>query len=290
MVASFTKRILRINLTLAQGTFDTGKNSLTLQGFRAEAIVKKSGADSKNHCTLKIYGMSQAHMDSLTTLPSQSKQELAAFNNLVQVLAGDSISGQFSLVFEGNIVTASASYQSPPNLVFKIDAVEGYYSARAPASPISIFGTVPAVQAFQQIAATMGKPLENSGVTRTVSNVYLQGTSYEQLQTLGAATDTKVGVDNGVVFIVPKGDGRSGTVPLVSPQTGLKEFPILDKEGIKFETLYNPLIKFNSAVQVQSSVKNVSGVWIVHDLETHLESENPSGKWISKCSAALPGN
>ena len=88
-------------------------------------------------------------------------------------------------------------------------------------------------------------------------------------------------VDDGVLAIWPPGGARSGSIPLISPQTGMVGYPTMNNIGPVVKTLYNPGIKFGSTVKIESRVRPACGIWQVTQLEHALESEVESGEWFS---------
>ena len=99
------------------------------------------------------------------------------------------------------------------------------------------------------------------------------------------------GIDDGTLWIAPRGLPRkTQSVPEVSAATGLKEYPVFDKKGLRLTTLFNKDIKFKSKINVTSKVAQACGVWVVHELRHHLESETSNGQWFSKLSCARVGD
>ena len=282
---SFTQKILTVNITLASGTFANGANSVSLTGLRTECVIDKSGHPSKNTAKIKIFGMLETDMNKLTTV---SFKALAVKKNYVQVLAGDE--NGMATAFQGEIVGAFANYKTPPNLVFSIEATEGYYPAIAPCAPKSYKGGVSVATVMSALAKQMGYAFENTGVTAQIHSPYLNGTAMQQAAALAAAANIEFGVDNGVLFIAPRGTVRGGSVvPLLSAQSGMKECPTFDKEGIKVECLYNPGITLGGSIKVQSVVQVACGVWRVNGLKHHLSALHAGGPWLTEINASWVG-
>jgi len=286
--SSFNQKILQANLTLTKGTFDGSHNTVNLTGLRMEAEIEKGGHPSKNSLKLKIFGMREHDMNMLTTLPAKSEKPLAVHKSLLQLLAGD----QFGLAtaFEGEITGAWTSYQSAPNLEFSIEAIAGFYPALAPVKPKSFQGSASVANLMKALASQMEYAFENNGVTASLHNPYLAGTAMQQAAAIADAANIEFGVDDGTLFIAPRGVARKGQAPLISASTGLKGYPIFDKKGLKLTTLYNPGIKLGGLIVVQSSIPICCGTWRVHGLNHHLTCEMPNGPWDSKVSATWVGN
>ena len=283
---SFTLKQLTVVITLASGTFSNGTNQVTLAGLRTEVEIDKAGHPSKNTAKIKIFGMLENDMNKLTTV---SFKALAVKKNFIQVLAGDVESGM-SVAFQGEITGAFANYKTPPNLVFTIEAAEGYYPSIAPCAPKSYKGGVAVATIMQSLAKQIGCTFENSGVTTQIHSPYLTGSAMNQAAMLAAAANIEFGVDNGILFIAPRGAQRGATaVPLLSAETGMKECPTFDKKGIKVECLYNHGISLGGCVKVQSIVQVACGVWRVNGLKHHLQALHAGGKWLTSINASWVG-
>lgn len=282
---SFTQKILTVTITLASGTFANGSNQVALSGMRIEVQVDKSGHPSKNTAKIKIYGMLEADMNKLTTVAFKA---LSVKKNFIQVQAGDE--NGMGVVFQGDITGAFASYKHPPNLFFSIEAAEGYYPSIAPCAPKSYKGGVAVATIMSTLAQQMGYDFENNGVTTQIHSPYLTGSAKQQADQLAAAANIEFGIDNGTLFIAPRGTQRGGTaVPVISAQTGMKESPTFDKEGVKVECLFNPAITLGAVINIQSQVKVACGNWRVNGLKHHLTSWHAGGAWLTSITASWIG-
>ena len=126
----------------------------------------------------------------------------------------------------------------------------------------------------------------------TLSRPYLSGSLFQQAAQLAEAANIEFGIDNGVLFIAPRGAPRKGEVivPVVSPLTGMKGYPVFDKKGLRVECLYNSTIRLGGVIKVESEMPNASGLWRVNGLDHHLEAEHPGGAWLSKLKVSRVGN
>lgn len=282
---SFTKKKITVNITLSSGTFDGSNNTVSLSGLRVECKIEKGGHPSKNKAKIKIYGMLESQMNQLTAL---AFKPMAVKNNLLQILAGDDTG--MSVAFAGTITGAWAVYHSPPNLYFNIEALTGFYPAIVPANPTSVKGAGDVGQMMGALAAKMGYTYKNNGVDTQLSNPYLSGTNYQQAAQLADAADCEFIVDDDELVIAPRGAARSNLAPLLSKDSGMKEYPVFDKKGIKVECLYNPAVQIGGLIVVQSIVTAASGTWRVNGLTHMLQSEHPGGKWESSIKASYVGN
>ena len=283
MTGSFTKKIIQVNITVAEGDFgaDLG-NTAKLTNHRIVCSIQKGGHPSKNQAKIHVYGMSQNLMTQLTKNPFSP---LAYRKSFVEVLAGDAETG-LHLAFKGNVTDMHASFKTPPNGYLSIEAVEGYYPNLLPSKARSYSGSSPAAGIFAELASEMGFHFEDNGVTSQIRNPYLYGSAMKQASDLANALNLEFGVDDGILFIAPRNKERTGTGPLVSPQSGMKEYPTYTNKGLHVESIYLPTAKLGGVFEIQGSVvSNANGVWRISGLHHQLESENPSGQWSTKLIA-----
>ena len=288
---SFTQKILRITITLADGVseFAPGQNTLILTGARAMASIRKDPPPAKNVCTCKIFGMSAAHMNAATVVPNQaSALKFPASKKVYLMVEAGDLNG-FSTVFQGEITEAWASYQTPPNMYFHIEALTGYYLAQLPVPPVSYQGGVDVDTILRSITATMGYGYVNNGLSWMLNNPYLSGTSMDMLHQLYKTVPMEMGVDDLVVYVAPKGVPRAqqgAQIPRISAATGMKESPIFGRHGLRVDTLFNSGVVYNGQIFVQSTVVQVAnGYWQVTGLHHQLEGNKPSGQWITHITA-----
>jgi hypothetical protein len=272
---SFVSRIIQVNLTLASGQFgaDLG-NTKVVSGLRVSCDIKKSGTPAKNEAKIRIYGMLDSDMNKLSTL---GVNPMVVRKNFIQVLAGDS--DGLATAFQGEITGAWVNYHTPPDLNFEIHAIEGFYASVAPTAPISMPDGVPVATIFSSLAKQMGYAFQNNGVQSVIQNPYIIGSAYDQARSLAQMVNIEFGIDDGVLFIAPRGQARppKGQVPLLSPSTGMKEYPIWDKQGLVVEALWDPAFQLNGLVVVaESAVERANGTWRIHGLETRIASSHPS--------------
>lgn len=287
-MSSFTKKRIDVELTLANKVFPNQQdaNTLELKGFRVIAEIKKAGMLSQgSKARIKIYGMKQEDMNALSVLVWQSMQ---VQKNKIKVFAGDE--NGMSQVVEGDITNAWADYSSAPEVCLVIDSIPIFYERIKESPATSYPNGLDVAVAMKDIADKMGVEFENNGVNIKLSSTYFGGTLMRQAESIAKHADIMLIVDNGTLTISPKGSPNKGEIPLISPTTGMDGYPSYHKNGISFNTLYNPAVKFNGLINIQDSLDIVKGEWIVTGLDYQLESEKPNGAWFCHVEAARFGN
>ena len=87
-------------------------------------------------------------------------------------------------------------------------------------------------------------------------------------------------MDKGVLAITLPGQTRAGDPVLISPQTGMVGYPTFVSPNIVVKALFNPNVKYQDLIQVQSELTPAYGIWKVIKLDLDLEAKVPHGKWF----------
>lgn len=296
---SFEQRVLEAGFTLGQGTFGDSDNSnqSTAAGLRMCSQIKRAGGAGMAKLSLTIYGMKLSTMNTLSTLGVIATTYR---KNIITLNAGNS--DTTSTVFQGTITNAYVDLQSMPEAKFQVEASSAFINALAPADPSSYRGAVDVAQVLSGLAAQMGVPFENNGVSVILQSPYFYGSLRQQaLAAVQAAGISWNGIEDGTLAIWMPGQARGGAAPLISEDTGLATYPKYTALGIRFQTVFNPSIGFGKQVNVQSSQVlkfagqtgnakvSANGVWNVVGLDHYLDSLMPHGKWFSDVQCAPPG-
>lgn len=283
------KKQLRFVITLGTGKFGSSNNdTVTLQGFRAIAEIDKAGGMMMGTLKAKIYGVTQADMNSITTLQWKPQTWIP---NTVEVFAIDGTAE--TLIFAGNIINAWADYQSMPDVFLHIQAQAAFYGGLKAIPPRSFKGAIDVAQIMSQIAVDLGCTFENNGVGTQLTDVYLPNTALEQAKDLARAAGCNLYLDDKVLAITPPNVPRKAPIPVISPSSGLIGYPTFDGVGVNFQVLFNPGVTFGGLIRLESSIKDTLekaaipidgraiGEWIVTSVAHRLESEKPGGAWYS---------
>ena len=134
----------------------------------------------------------------------------------------------------------------------------------------------------------MGFKFENNGVHVMICNPYLHGTGISQVRQIIDAMSCQWLLDRGTLAIWPTGKARSGSVPLISPQTGLVGYPQFDQARIRVTSYYNPAILPCGQIQVQSSFTAACGLWNITQTQLALDAFTPHGRWFQTMVGTNP--
>lgn len=284
-MSNFTEKSLRITITLGASTFgDTGKNQVVIEGLRATADIEKTGMPSLGTATCRIYGLALDTMQQLTML-AWLGMSIVKNSILIEAIDG----AETSAAFEGQIINAWPDFQDAPDVFMHIEAQACFfYQVSAPA-PDSYKGTVAVSTIMEKLAADAGLTFENNGVTATLNNPYLPGDTVNKARAVARAAGIELFIDDKVLAICPRGTGRAGMRPLISPASGLIGYPQFDRIGVTFTCLYNPAIRFGGLVEVDTIVTPAKGTWAVTSLNHSLSCQMPGGPWQSTIRCTTSG-
>jgi hypothetical protein len=274
------RKVIELTITLGSGTFgeDVG-DTVTLSGFRVMVDVANPGGDSMGRCQLRVFGLRNDLMNKLTTI-GQINVAIRA-KNTVLIAAGED-GDALSSVFQGVILDAWADYNSAPDVAFNIIAFAGLDAAVKPVGATSYKGVTDVAEIISDLAQNeMGLTFENNGVDAKLSSPYLHGTALSKVRAVAEAADILWSIDRGVLAIWPRSGGRAGTVPMISPGSGMVGYPSLSSKGMAVKMLFNPNVRLGGDVEIKSSIPMACGTWRVFNVSHNLSCEIPGGPWFT---------
>jgi hypothetical protein len=280
----FLRRIMQARFTLAEGGFaGTGKdsnvlNTLDIKGLRMSAKAENAGGSAMGKLSLTIYGMTASQQNTLSTLGMRIQQQ--SIKNSVTLLAGDTKTG-LSIVFDGGIQSAYADPDAQPQACFRLLAFSGLPQAVTTIPATSYQGAANVATVLAAMAKQSKPPLtfENNGVNITIPNQYYSGDLRSQIKACCEAAGIGWTIDKGTLSIWPRNGSRTGGDTLISPKTSMIGYPSYTAMGIRVRSFFNPSLKFQGKIKIESDQDTGSGTWTIQKLEYDLDSEMPNGKW-----------
>lgn len=283
----FSVKQIQVRITLAKGSFGGRGTEKVINGLPVSVRISKPGGKDKNKAKISIGGMAYADMEQLTTL---AFRPLQVDKNLIAVYAGDAKNG-LSQVFAGEITTAWADFNRAPDVVFKVEAMAGYYPSLIAAGPQSVAGSMSAADFVSMQAQAAGYSFDNQGVTAQVKDCIFNGSPVQKAQACAAQVGATLLIDDNTFILLPPGQARKGDAVVLTPQTGMLGYPTFSSDGIEVTAIFDPAFKLGGLIEVQSVVPKASGVWRVTKLEHSLAANVPGdGRWETKISAAYEAN
>lgn len=286
-MGSFTQKSIRTTITLRQGTFAGGNNTITIEGLATGATIVKPGGDDKTTLDLWIAGLPPDVMATATTLgfmPQQSQK------NLILVEVGPN-GGNMVKCFEGEFTLAWADYTGTPDVKFRVSAASGIYAALLPSKPTGIKGRADVTSLFQQFATEAEYVYQNQGVSGQISNTTINGSPIQKIYKLARMIDCEVFIENGTVTTIPSGANKTGNAVVISAETGGRGYPSFTQDGLEWSSIFDNNIDIGGLLDVRSEVPKASGIWkvtkVTHNLEAYTSA---TAAWNSTFSAVFVQN
>lgn len=288
MRESFTLKTIQIAITLGQGTFSRGGTTTAdgrtklIEGLACEVRIQKPGLPHKNQASVKIWGLKLEDMTELTML---AFNKLEWQHNLISIKAGEQGS-LLPLVFQGEITSAFADFNSAPDVCMQFEAASGSYPQQIAASPLTTDGEALAERLFAQFTAEAGYAFVNEGVTSSVRNACFPGSPIDKMKKLARDIGCELIIDDGTVIVLPAGAARQGDPILLTKDNGLIGYPTFNQDGISCRCLFNPNLRHHGLIEVQSIVPRASGIWKINGLSHSISAYQPSGgSWETQIEA-----
>lgn len=275
MAGSFTIKTIRLTLNY------NGKQH-TVEGLACTADITKPGLPEKNSASVTVWGLKYELMDELTML---AFRPLESQKNQITIEAGDK-DGQLSVVFKGEIVSASADFNEAPDVAMKFEAESGSYPQQIAEPALTVDGEAKASDLFSKFAAAMGYDFKDEGLATSVKNSRFSGSPFSKACKLARDIDCELYVDDDKVIVMPAGQARKGNAVLLNKDTGLIGYPVFNQDGISCRCLYNPDLIYGGLIKVESIVPKATGAWRITKLTHSLSAYEPGGgNWESQIEA-----
>lgn len=278
------EKTIKTTIILAEGEFDGGGNTATIEGLATTVQVQKNGLPEKNTAHVEIKNLSLAHMSQLTFL---SFKNLESKKNHILIEAGDK-GGTLAVVFKGDITNSWADFSTSPDVTFKADAITAGWALQMNTSPTSVDGEAPAADLIQQFAGEAGFGFINNGVSEQVRNATFNGDPVSKARAVADEIGAELIIDDENFLLQPY-DKAQGEAVLLNPASGLIGYPGFTANGISLDCFYDPKLQLGGQVKVESIVPAASGYWKIFKL-THSLTAYTQGEWRSHIEgAALDG-
>lgn len=262
-----------IKVTLYRPGESEGKTFIGGLGkFYIDVTAQNPGAPSKGECNVIIYGVSLETIKQYTYLTF--KPNHVDRRNKMEVFAND------SLVFKGELVESYGDFTGFPNLSLKLRGASGYAASQeiTPDMVITSDMNLTIEQVFRTLANQTGYAFFNQGISGPCPEIILKGSALTKAAQLAKALKINLSREDEILTIYPA-DGTLGeNIVEVNPATGMIGYPSPASNGIKFATLYNPLIRLARKVNITSIVPLMSGLWVVKGMTVNLSTRS-GGDW-----------
>lgn len=277
----FNMKDLRITFQLGVGSFNGGGNTKIISGAACSFNIENVALPDFCKCSGKIYGMNSADIASLTTLAFDPL--VIDKRNLIKVEAGSG--GNYSTVFYGELESSFGDFSSAPNIALQVSGYTGSYAMKLAAPATSFKDSLSVKDIISKLATKCGYTLECS-LTDKISNGVFQGSVMQQIYSVARSVGAKVVIDADILRVMKISESLPGKAVLLSKTSGLIGYPTFTNMGISLACEFNPLIKQQCLIEVDSIVPKAKGTWRVIKLAHSLSANMPSGgDWKSSVEA-----
>jgi hypothetical protein len=291
---SFVKRTINLTFRLGRDTngvqynFTEGNfDQVSVTGLRIQATIASAGAPSMGEASVIVHGLTPSLMNQLSSVSRLNGGQVTTRFYQMIIEAGDAIAGM-STIFQGQVSLATVDMSGAPDSTLHITAHAGLFEAVKTTAALSFPGVADVANIMQNLAVQNNYSFENNGVTAKLSTPYFHGSPKQQMEACANAANINWTLDNGTCAIWPKGGRRGGSIPLISPGTGMIGYPSNAGLGgsIAVKTLFNPQLRIGGNCQVQSSLPFANGTFVMFGIAHDLESETPNGLWETSFSGS----
>lgn len=265
-------RKLIMEITLDKGVFVANQNTKVITELAIEATITKVGGKTKDNATIKVYGMNEDDIATLTTLnfkPNEIRKN--------HVVLRGGYDDDIGIVFAGDITKAWGDY-SDINTCFTMECITGYYHSVKLTNHTNVKGLFDAATLFKQLAAEAGLQFKNNGINIKLSNPILEGAPIEQIQTLAKQLGIHANIDGDLLIIASYGEPlHIGTI-LLTPESGLISYPKIDENGVIAEMFFDPSLRYGELIEIKSKAPKTSGFWKVYSMIHTLQNRGDTWK------------
>lgn len=281
----FSKKKIKVEVVLNNKYDILGSTqNLVFEDFRIDVTAKLVENDIGPTASIKIYGISKEHMNSITTLLLRDSIEIEDKRVIVWV---DNGSGYFKL-FEGWITEAVPVYRGAPECYIQIESSMAAYENNMKLPPISFENESVAISSIcDAVCEAYGvksypsnlvkeQPKVNGKKLRFGSNN--EGLNVRIRQLREAFGLRAIRVVDGYKFFM-KSEKGDNTVFTFTPETMIG-YPSFKNKLIQIETEDFNRIGLNNQFEIKGSeIPYANGLWYVSIIEYVLQSWTPNGKW-----------
>lgn len=264
----------RKNLIIKLDYVNTSK---TFSGYATEVNIVKPGPPQFPVAGVKLYGLPLADLEAFTVLAFEA---LEYERNTVTIYAGE-LEDQMTIAFKGEVKFSFGNFNSAPDPYLEIYAISGFYPSLIIGEPESIQDEAQVSELVQKWSVAAGYNFVNFGVTSSVRNCVFNGSPIDKIQSACSMVDCFPIIDDDNIILLPKDAARSGPVPKISSNTGMRGYPTFTNNGIRVTTIYRPDVIFGCLMDIESVVPKSTGQWQIVNINHTLTANMPhdAGPW-----------
>ncbi|MCW6569814.1 baseplate hub protein [Yersinia ruckeri] len=276
---SYSKKLLRYEFTTTNGAFDEeGNNTLSVGNLKSSFRVGAYGSYGGVQSEITLFGLSADRLALLSGkgigvwTPTQDTS--------VNVYVGE------DKIFSGGIYASYANMNGQPETALVMNAIAGLNLKTASSSAFSQPGAVPVSAMLSAICNIFGFRLEATGLDGIIAqNPHFAGSPMDQIRDICLAHNLWYQVFDNVLTVWPAKSAVDDIVPLVSTESGLIGYPVFSQSGIAFQTRFSTLLSQGRVIELETSLPNANGRYLLNIVEHYLSSWTDGGNWHTVCQA-----
>ncbi len=274
----YSKKSLSFVLSMGEGNFDDkGTDKITIGNVKAAVKLGAYGNTSGFTAEVAINGLS---LELLSMLSSKGAFGAMMDNPGAVTLE---IYNEKTKLFRGGIYAGYANMNALPEPSLMLNAVAGLSVKTNAAKAFSLPGSVHVADMLGAIAKSAGLGSRIVSVTDVVKDPHITGSAMQQIAEICNSHRLSYQVIDDVLVVWPFNGLSDDVVPLVSPEQGLIGYPVFTQGGITFQTQFSPLLSSGRAVELQTSLPNAPGRYILTTVEHMLTTWTEGGSWHTLC-------
>lgn len=281
---SFKKKILKAVITLKNGLFANGTNTIVLTSYPMKAESKRMNMPYSDTCTLKIYNLKKETLSALTFLIFKP---LSYEQNTVDLYCGED-EDNLELLYSGDVVSAYPDFNQAPDVVMTLELVTAGYQRVVAVPPYSVQGSTAVADIVSAIARQMGLSFKNEGVVNFVDNPYIEGNNLRKMERIAEDYNIDVIIKNKTCTIRPK-SGKTFVKWTLSAQNGMIGYPSFNQNGVVVRAMLMPSVELGDIVEIDSVVPRASGRWQIQAITHSASCEIPDADWETELVCSYLG-
>ncbi|HIE9152572.1 TPA: baseplate hub protein [Klebsiella variicola subsp. variicola] len=262
-------RELTVEFTLSEGEFESGKgNVLTISNAKVDASISAFGGTAATQLELSVWGLSLEYMAKLS---GKSQTQFQAKKNFVRVAADG------ETVFYGTILQSRINLNQAPDAALELSADSAGFYRTIPITPTYVKGSTTVQALIQSICNQAGLKFINAGINIPIKNPSFKGDAIKQISDIARYYNFSYELNFGTVHLFSGDVARDKIIPFVGPDNGLIGYPVFTQTSISFRCMFSSSIAVGRYIDLETSLPNASGRYMVADGTTHYLSSNMDG-------------
>ena len=217
--------------------------------FTLEFDITRNTLTSANVCQLRIYNLAEINRN-------QIRHNIYDYGNYKRIDFKAGYGTNLATVFHGNISQAYSTREGT-NFVTTIECYDGGFGYVNGEVNLQFSAGTPFKTVITAIAATLQSKGVTIGAIGDYPGILTRGNTYtgNTMSILNELTGGGVFIDNGKLYALGTNEyvASLSSVGVISSQSGLLGTPILEKDIVRFDMLFEPGLNVGHKVRLDSS-------------------------------------